>query len=88
MTACRSCGAEIFWGTTKNGKREPIDFEPVAHGNIEIVASGETEDGVTAVLVRHLLKGEAESATLFEPPPRYVSHFVTCPDAAKHRRAA
>lgn len=29
METCRSCGAEIVWGRTNNGKAMPIDPEPV-----------------------------------------------------------
>ena len=26
--SCRSCGAEILWVETQNGKRMPLDFTP------------------------------------------------------------
>lgn len=26
---CRSCGATIRWGKTTNGRKMPVDFEPV-----------------------------------------------------------
>lgn len=84
MPECRSCNAPIFWGTTENGKREPVDLEPVDGGNIEVVSRERQPDG--EIKIRHLKKGEAESATLFEPPPRYVSHFATCPNARSHRK--
>lgn len=29
MSTCRSCGAEILWAVTANGKRMPLDAQPV-----------------------------------------------------------
>jgi len=37
MSACRSCKQPILWGKTVNGKAMPIDPEPVAGGNVELV---------------------------------------------------
>lgn len=71
---CRECGAAIFWLRTTSGSLMPIDATPVEGGNIVI------KDGVA-----HVLRGD-----LFEPMldgPRYQSHFVSCPEAAKHRKA-
>jgi hypothetical protein len=34
MIVCRSCGASIEWAITPNGKKMPLDKEPVADGNI------------------------------------------------------
>lgn len=69
MTPCRSCGASIFWAWTKKGKRMPIDAEPNHLGNISL--QGTTVRFVTP-----------DANTLGQ---RYVSHFVTCPNADKHR---
>lgn len=86
MAECASCKAPIVWViNAKSGTREPIDPEPRDDGNIEYVGQVDTEQG-SVPQIRHLLKGEAESPTLFEPPARYVSHFSTCPSAAQHRR--
>ncbi len=70
---CRSCSAPIFWALTENGKRMPLDLEPVA-GGVFYVAMG--RDGE---LRCHT--GEAPGFV------RYTSHFATCPSAAEHRRS-
>lgn len=70
---CRACQAAIYWATTKNGKRIPIDVGPTPDGNIILAAN--PSGGVKA----HVLsKGDAP------PDParnRYKSHFATCPKA-------
>jgi hypothetical protein len=74
QSVCRSCGAPIRWAVTRaTGARIPLNPEPVPGGNIVVEASG---------FVRVLGRGE-------EAPPgaRFVSHFVTCPFAAAHRKA-
>lgn len=89
-STCRSCNAPIRWVLTGDGKRMPLDLEPVETGNVEVV--GETrrhlEDGGIEVtpVVRVLKKGEGETLPGLAPPERYVSHFATCPNAAQHRR--
>lgn len=40
---CRSCGARVFFAKTRNNRDMPIDFEPVADGNVWIT------DGVARV---------------------------------------
>lgn len=92
MAACASCKAPITWTLTENGKRMPIDAEPVAEGNIEIVgetrrhlADGGTE---TTPVIRVLKKGEGDTLPGLSAPSRYVSHFATCPDAGKFRKGA
>lgn len=78
---CSTCGAEIVWCRTERGKAMPVDADPVPDGNIEIdlLDSGPrarvlpAEPLLVCIEVRH--------------EPRYVSHFVTCPQAAQHRRA-
>jgi hypothetical protein len=37
VSRCRSCGAAIRWATTVNGKRMPVDDEPVPDGNADPV---------------------------------------------------
>lgn len=92
ISVCRSCGARIVWTWTMGRRGElkarmPIDAEPVADGNVEIIDWTRTpEQDEWTPVVRTLLKGEAESPTLLDPPPRYKSHFATCPDADTHRR--
>lgn len=35
MSECRSCGAEIVWMKTKNGRNIPVDPETATKGNKE-----------------------------------------------------
>jgi hypothetical protein len=70
---CRSCGAAIIWTRTEADKRMPIDTEPVDRGNL-ILKRG------------HGGQYWAIVAADDTGPPRYVSHFATCPDADQHRR--
>lgn len=70
---CRACGAPIRWVIGASGKRNPVDMEPVPDGNIAI-----DEDGVA--------RYDSRRSPLPEGMPRYVSHFVTCPEAGRFRR--
>lgn len=86
---CRSCSARILWAQLLDeaGERQkkpdgkmkaiPVDFEPVADGNV--VVFHRPGQGIVA---RVLKKGEA--------PPAGArlrrTHFSTCPQAAQHRR--
>jgi hypothetical protein len=75
---CRSCGAEISWAETINGKRIPLDRRTRSDGNL--VRAGEDSDGT--LVVRTLRQDE-------DPGPltlRWVAHFATCPDRKEHRR--
>ena len=33
MSKCKSCGAEIIWIKTKNGKNMPCDAKPISYRN-------------------------------------------------------
>jgi hypothetical protein len=79
MALCRSCGRAILWGVTeKNGKRIPLNADPVTgqaeevpEGNLLIVG---TVAGSPVVRV-------SEAGT-------HVSHFWDCPNAKTHRAGA
>lgn len=78
MTSCRSCGAPIRWARTVGaGKSMPLDAEPSADGNVQLVGPHEA-----AVVLAGLDLYAAQQAGV----PLYVSHFATCPHAANHRR--
>jgi hypothetical protein len=72
---CRSCDAPVLWvQSATTGSPMPLDAEPVEGGNVAI------KDGVA-----HVMRGE-----LFEEMidgPRYQSHFISCPNAARHRKS-
>lgn len=70
--ACSSCNAPVLWVTTDAGKMMPVDAEPRADGNVAVVgAECHAYDMEDAMRSR----------------PRFVSHFATCPDAPRWRRA-
>lgn len=83
MSTCRSCHAEILWARTETGKRMPLDADPIAD------AIAETR-GLFVLRDRHSAEGPLAIAAwgLEGTEPHYRSHFASCPDAAKHRRAA
>ena len=69
---CKSCRAPIFWVRTSTSKMMPVDRDPVADGNIQIV------DGVANVVPKKsLVQGQFY----------YKSHFATCPHHAAYRKA-
>ena len=75
---CRSCGAAVIWCVTHNGKRMPVDAEPVEGGNLVLRQEGEK------VIAEYPGKGHP---SLFEDDqPTYVSHFATCKYADDWRR--
>jgi len=78
VVECRSCGAPMFWVTTAKGKKMPLDSEPVSNGAFVLdgdpLESGEQK--VKHIGERSEYRGE-----------RFSSHFSTCPDADKHRKA-
>ena len=71
VTTCRTCGHQIFWAVTTNGRRMPIDAEPRAEGNV-VLLGGKA----------HVIANADQTP---EELPRYVSHFATCKDADQHR---
>lgn len=79
MTRCRSCDAEIRWAKTAAGKRMPLDPEPSQKGNVQIGHVGGEE---IAIVVGPADAVAAQAAGV----ELYLSHFVTCPNAAAHRR--
>lgn len=79
MAKCKSCGADILWIPTPNGKAMPCDnqkiyFKKNFHGG-----------SMTLVLPNgKVTKGDLD----FESDEYgYISHFATCPSANLHRKA-
>jgi hypothetical protein len=72
MVTCSTCGAKIVWVETERGKSMPLDVGKVLGGNVEV-------DGGLVGGIARVVKPEPDVL-------RYVSHFVTCPQAAKHRK--
>jgi hypothetical protein len=73
--ACSSCGADIVWARTLNGKAMPLDAQPNAAGAVLLYS-----DGTCRVLK------SPERLTGDHAEHRHDSHFSTCPNAAQHRR--
>jgi hypothetical protein len=77
---CRSCHAPIRWViTAANGKRMPLDPEPVADGNMWVER---IENGLPVMEVA--LSGDGVPTNV---PFRYVSHFVTCEHRDQWRKS-
>lgn len=73
VSRCRSCGALVVWVRTEaTNALMPLDSAPKDGGNIVI------KDGLARVMAGDLLDEVIDG-------PRYQSHFVSCPAAAKHR---
>lgn len=75
MITCKGCGVQIQFGVHETtGKRIPIDTHAVDEGNIVWLDNGRTVHVLTA------------DEKITDRRPRYLSHFVTCPDRAEFRR--
>ena len=83
MAICKSCGAEILWAKTPNGRMMPLDMQPTPTGNIRLLS-----DGTCEVLTKDDLDGIDEKCSLGSYVPRlHTSHFSSCPGASEHRKA-
>lgn len=81
MGRCRSCGQLVVWIRTRGGKNMPCDpqmltYRQSATGKERIVTTA--GDVVSAEVVE---SGAADSTGI-----GYISHFATCPNAARHRK--
>jgi hypothetical protein len=81
---CRGCGAPIVWTVTANGKRMPVDAYPI------VASQGfRLQEEVLDVALQY---SEQLIATFTVAPGSgerlYISHFSTCPDAARFRKPA
>lgn len=72
---CKSCGADMLYVTTENGRQMPLDPVPCDDGNVWI-----GDDGVARVM------GKGDEGTV--SMPLYKSHFATCVAAKTHRKKA
>lgn len=78
MTSCRSCGAPIRWARTVGaGKSMPLDAEPSADGNVQLVGQHEA-----AVVLAGLDLYAAQQAG----EVLYMPHHATYPTVDQHRR--
>lgn len=70
---CRGCGRPVIWAITENGKRMPVDPDPVPGGNVELVQVSDR----THAIVRTT---PSKFAGLRMP------HHATCPNVADFRK--
>lgn len=69
LSACRYCGEMILWVVTdKNGKKMPLDPDPVEDGNVIKVRKADNGDKIVHMLHRDETTDK----------PRYKSHWATC----------
>lgn len=80
-TKCKSCEAPIFWATTAQGKKIPVDEAPSPQGNVVLTMSGGE--------LRATVFKDAQAALARSPKGCVLrtAHHSTCPDADKHRAA-
>jgi len=76
LAHCRSCHAPIIWTVTANGKRMPVDADPVGTPRGFRVDESDQDDTPVATFTAAPAIGEK----------LYQSHFSTCPNADQHRR--
>jgi len=90
LSRCRSCGEAILWTITTNGKRMPVDAEPVVAARGFRLDETVLDDAQMGFNEDDLRPGKELLVTfVVEAPPGerlYQSHFATCPNAAEHRR--
>lgn len=82
MAACRSCGAAVKWAMMAKGKKMPIDPRPDERGNLVLEADMGPGGASVKWRVRVVRLPQDAGAT------RYISHFATCPNSRRHRRAS
>lgn len=79
--SCKSCGQHIIWIRTSAGKSMPCNPEMITYkaqpgGREKIVTpNGEVHSA-------EIVKSGTPDATGIG----YISHFATCPNAARHRK--
>lgn len=83
-STCRSCRAPIgFVVLAKTRKEIPLDLLTVDTGLV-VYPWGRTEDGITLGCV----ESKEGAKPLKGRGVLYRSHFETCPDAKRHRKAS
>ncbi|MFJ6905580.1 hypothetical protein [Streptomyces griseoluteus] len=70
VTTCASCFQRIRWAITVNGRRQPVNAEPDASGNLAVYTDG------TSTLRARVLTGERP--TLEHHEWRAMPHAATC----------
>lgn len=86
ITKCRSCGANIIFITTENGRKMPCDADAVDYqDNIKGKDTIVTESG--KVIKGTIIKTTQGGGLVpIIDGKGYVSHFATCPFAGQYRK--
>lgn len=71
---CRSCNADIYWATFKEGAH-PIDRTPVESGPL-----------ILALTSAGKLVASHVGPSVYPGRNHYTSHFSTCPNRVEHRK--
>lgn len=84
-----SCGAELLWVATRNGKMQPLNAEPEPTGNVQMVEPMSFRSTPRGALrqSRVLPKAELEGMLPIEGD-RFMPHHATCPDVQQYRGKA
>ena len=82
FSKCRGCGCQIMWIRTKAGRNMPVDPNSVGYRRPK-----EGEKAKQKIVTQY---GEVVSANIVGDAEAegygYISHFATCPGAAKFRK--
>jgi hypothetical protein len=81
MAFCRSCQARIKFVLSAHDRHMPVDWEPSETGTIELVFDDKGERRAS------YLSGPALALARAQHIDLYTSHFATCPQASKYRKA-
>lgn len=81
MPLCSSCNAPIEYVRTTTGRPMPLDPDYLT------IAPDTEGDTVITTDAGETLRGWRVEATVPGAVRGRVSHFASCPDATKHRRA-
>lgn len=73
---CGSCQAPVIWCETRLDKAMPVDAEPAKGANLLLVPRV-SRTPLVSVQPQHLAFGRTDLR---------MSHFVTCVNAAQHRK--
>lgn len=85
MSACRSCGAPVWWAVSEStGRFMPVDADPTPDGVVERTGRMQLSRQGTPVPVVRVVPG-AQQSLLDDAPDRYRPHHATCPDADQWR---
>lgn len=83
VARCReeACGAQVIWCTTAGGRKMPVNVDRVLGGNVVLVTGTDTTPEARVLTRDEAVRREASGSRA------WVSHFSTCPAAAKRRKA-